>query len=200
MLHRSARSEFIHRARTWQIAVSGSAGHGHGGNRKSCLLCRRSMRRELAVRAQLIARIRTCIIELGGEDAKILFCVQRRHGGPYERYLCRWYGGLYRPDGHPSRMWIADEMNELAGQTMKECTRSLPVAAYLPNRDIQPLAEPRARKRAIYAASIFCCGSQPDHRRAGTGTADQGECGLPWRPAYVPVRAARDAFDDGAGV
>ena len=38
-------------------------------------------------------------IELGGEDAKIIYFTGRQCGTAYERYLCRRYRFFYRPDG-----------------------------------------------------------------------------------------------------
>ena len=38
-------------------------------------------------------------IELGGEDAKIIYFEGGNVGTAYERYLCRRYRFLYRPDG-----------------------------------------------------------------------------------------------------
>ena len=85
--------------REWRLAIAGSAGMGMAEFAKVPFV-QEVYAAKLA--AERNAPGTDCIIELGGEDAKIL-CEQRRHGGPHERHLCRGYRRFYRPDGHPSR-------------------------------------------------------------------------------------------------
>ena len=80
----------------WQLAIAGSAGMGMAEYANVPFV--------QEVYAAKVAAERNvpgtdCIIELGGEDAKIIF-PGRRHGGPHERHLCRRHRRLYRPDGH----------------------------------------------------------------------------------------------------
>ena len=60
------------------------------------------------------------VIELGGEDAKIIF-LRRRPGRADERQLRRRHRGLHRPDGHPN-----ERHRRRAGPAGPEAREDLP--------------------------------------------------------------------------
>ena len=80
-----------------QIAVSGSAGMGLAES-LGLPFVQEVYATRVAVNRLLPGT--DVVIELGGEDAKILF-LQGGPGGSDEWFLCRRYRSLYRPDGHP---------------------------------------------------------------------------------------------------
>ena len=80
------------------LAISGSAGMGLADS------CKVPFVQEVfatRVAANRLVPGTDCIIELGGEDAKILFLTGGT-GGAHERQLRRRHGRLHRPDGHPA--------------------------------------------------------------------------------------------------
>ena len=91
------------------------------------------------------------VIELGGEDAKIVFLTGQLEGG-HERLLRGRHRRFYRPDGGPAGR-NAVRADELA-QGAELSTPSRPAAAYSPSR-IFSRCSTRARAKEDVAASIL---------------------------------------------
>ena len=131
------------------LAISGSAGMGLADN------CKVPFVQEVfatRVAANRLVPGTDCIIELGGEDAKILFLTQR-HRGPHERQLRRRHGCFHRPDGHPAE----DERRTRWTAAAQQATRTYTIASrcgVFAKSDIQPLINQGAQAGDI-AASIY---------------------------------------------
>ena len=126
------------------------------------------------------------IIELGGEDAKILFLT----GGTEVRMngTCAGGTGAFIDQMATLMKLTPDEMNELAGQATETYTIASRCGVFA-KTDIQPLLNQGAKKADISKQHLFRRG-QPDHRRPGPGPPHPGECGLSGRTAHLPQPAA----------
>ena len=87
-----------------QIAVSGSAGMGLAES-LGLPFVQEVYATRIAVNRLLPGT--DVVIELGGEDAKILFC--KGAGGSNERFLCRRHRRVYRPNGHPFEYYAGSD-------------------------------------------------------------------------------------------
>ena len=153
--------------RECELVVSGSAGMGIAETLLACPSCRRYMRRT-AVRHYLP----DCdvVIELGGEDAKILFLGEdaevRMNGS------CAGGTGAFIDQMATLLSITPDEMNYLAQSSRQTYTIASRCGVFAKS-DIQPLINPgRVEKRHL--REHFRRGRQPDGRRAGAGTAAGG--------------------------
>ena len=92
------------------------------------------------------------VIELGGEDAKILFLTGGT-GGAHERQLRRRHGRLHRPDGHAAENERRRDEPGRAQKAQKTYTIASRCGVFAKS-DIQPLINQGARAEDI-AASIY---------------------------------------------
>ena len=125
--------------------------HGHGGERAASLRAG-GVRHPRGGQARWPPR-RTCIIELGGEDAKILF-LDRRHGGADERHLRRRHRRLHRPDGHPAERGPADEMDDACAASREDLHHRLPLRRVRQDRHPAPHQPGCQGRRILPPASI----------------------------------------------
>ena len=145
------------------ISVSGSAGMGMAEDLSIPFI------QEVYATKTAVSRLfpdTDTVIELGGEDAKILFL----SGGLEVRMNGTCAGGTGAfIDQMASLMNVTPtKLNELSKQHEKVYTIASRCGVFAKS-DIQPLINQGARKEDI-AASIFLCGRQPDHSRSCTGT------------------------------
>ena len=93
-------------------------------------------------------------IELGGEDAKIIYFTRWQCRSAYERYLCRWYRILYRPDGFSYYRQMLRGLNEYAKNYNSDLSDRCPLRCICQNR--YPAADQRrCYQTKTLSASIF---------------------------------------------
>ena len=166
LLHRAAQN-YLPDGRA-KLAISGSAGMGLADS------CKVPFVQEVfatRVAANKLAPGTDCIIELGGEDAKILFLTNgtevRMNGS------CAGGTGAFIDQMATLLKMSADEMDKAA----QKSTRTYTIAS----------------RCGVFAKSGFHlsgCG-QPDHCRPGTGPPHQGQYFVPGRAADFLHRAAQ---------
>ena len=165
------------------LSVSGSAGMGIAET------CHLPFIQEVYATRISVSRIlpgTDAIIELGGEDAKILFLT----GGMEVRMngSCAGGTGAFIDQMATLLNLTPDEMNELSKEHDKIYTIASRCGVFAKS-DIQPLLNQGARKQDV-SMSIFRGGCQPDHCGPGPGPPDQREYCVPGRAADVFVAAA----------
>ena len=131
------------------FAISGSAGMGMAESVKAPFVQEVFATR---VAANRLAPGTDVIIELGGEDAKILF-LTGGHGGADERLLRRRYRRVHRPDGDSAEHGRRRDGRGRADERKRPIPLR-PAAACLP-RAISSPSSTRARKTDDIAASIY---------------------------------------------
>ena len=101
-------------------------------------------------------------IELGGEDAKIIYFDGWQCRAAYEWYLRRRYRFLHRPDGFPDCRQMPAGLNEYA----KNYKAIYPIAArcgVFAKTDIQPLINEGATREDL-VCFYFPGSCKPDHQ------------------------------------
>ena len=128
-----------------------------------------------------------CVIELGGEDAKILFLTNgtevRMNGS------CAGGTGAFIDQMATLLKMSADEMNKAAEQATRTYTIASRCGVFAKS-DVQPHQsgrEDRGRRRQHLQGR-----GQPDHRRSGTGPPHSGQHPLSGRAADLQHRAAQE--------
>ena len=112
-------------------------------------------------------------IELGGEDAKILFVQRQRRKMRMNAFMRRRYRCFYRPNVYFVAL-IPQELNNVAKEHEKIYTIASRCGVFAKS-DIQPLLNQGARKSDI-AASIFSAGCQSNDCRFGSRKRNQRKC------------------------
>ena len=167
------------------LAISGSAGMGLADS------CKVPFVQEVfatRVAANRLAPGTDCIIELGGEDAKILFLTNgtevRMNGS------CAGGTGAFIDQMATLLKMGADEMDKAA----QGATRTYTIASrcgVFAKSDIQPLINQGAQAGDI-AASHLSGRRQPDHCGPGPGPPHQGQHSVPRRSADFRQDPARE--------
>ena len=146
-----------------KVAVSGSAGLGLAEAADVPFV------QEVFATSEVVKRMAPdtdCVIELGGEDAKIIF-FDRRHGGAHERHLRRRHRRVYRPDGHAS-----ERDRGRTGRAQPAAHSSIyPIASrcgvFAKTRHPAPAESGRAQGGR--GRQHFSGRGEPDHRGPGPG-------------------------------
>ena len=172
------------------LAISGSAGMGLADS------CKVPFVQEVfatRVAANRLVPGTDCIIELGGEDAKILFLTER-HGGAHERQLRRRHRCLHRPDGHPAEDGRGrDGPSGPAGYP--HLHHRQPLRRVCQKRH-PAVASTRAHRPVTSRRQHLSGGGQPDHRGPGPGPPDSGQRPVPGRAADLLQDAAPELRQD----
>ena len=181
-LLRKIKTEVLH-GEPAQLTVSGSAGMGVAE------ACRLPFVQE--VYATRIATMQLIpdtdvIIELGGEDAKILFL----SGGLEVRMngSCAGGTGAFIDQMATLLNLSLDEMNELASEYEKIYTIASRCGVFAKS-DVQPLLNQGARKSDV-CASIFAAVANQTIAGLAQGRPDPRQGAVSGRPADVPLGAA----------
>ena len=125
-------------------------------------------------------------IELGGEDAKIIYF----EGGNVEQRMngvCAGGTGSFIDQMASLLQTDASGLNEYA-KNYKALYSIAARCGVFAKSDIQPLINDGASKEDL-AASIFQAVGKPDHQRSCLRKTDPGPCGLSWRTASLSFRA-----------
>ena len=135
-------------------------------------------------------------IELGGEDAKIIYFtngVEQRMNG-----ICAGGTGSFIDQMASLLQTDASGLNEYA----KNYKAIYPIAARCENR--YPAAHQRGCYKGRFIRFHFPGSGKPDHQRSCLRKTDSRKCCLSWRSAPLPVRIERGFYphletDTGAG-
>ena len=129
-----------------------------------------------------------CVIELGGEDAKILFLTNgtevRMNGS------CAGGTGAFIDQMATLLKMSADEMNKAAEKAERTYTIASRCGVFAKS-DVQPLHQ-SGRAHGGYRRQHLQGGGQPDHCRSGTGPPHQGQYPVSGRAADLQQRAAQE--------
>ena len=166
------------------LAISGSAGMGLADS------CKVPFVQEVfatRVAANRLVPGTDCIIELGGEDAKILFLTNgtevRMNGS------CAGGTGAFIDQMATLLKMGADEMDRAAQQATRTYTIASRCGVFAKS-DIQPLINQGAQKPVTSQRQHLSGSGQPDHRGPGPGPPHPGQHPVPGRAADLLQNAA----------
>ena len=135
------------------------------------------------------------VIELGGEDAKILF-LKGGHGGADERLVRRRHRRVYRSDGHAARRHGRPSLTASLPEHAARPTAIASRCGVFAKTGHSGAAQPGGDARRILPAAILSGGRGPDGCRPRPGAADRGEGDLYLGgPLSFLARTARAASD-----
>ena len=176
LLRRIGR-DYLHGAKAL-LSISGSAGMGLADS------CGVPFVQEVFSTRVAVKRFvpeTDCVIELGGEDAKILFLT----GGTEVRMngSCAGGTGAFIDQMATLLKMSADEMNQAAEGAQRTYTIASRCGVFAKS-DVQPLINHRRQH--------LQGGGQPDHRRPGPGPAHPGQRPLSGRAADLQLGVAQE--------
>ena len=182
LLHRAAQN-YLPDGRA-KLSISGSAGMGLADS------CKVPFVQEVfatRVAANKLAPGTDCIIELGGEDAKILFLTNgtevRMNGS------CAGGTGAFIDQMATLLKMSADEMDKAAQKSTRTYTIASRCGVFAKKR--HPAPDQPGRTGGGYCGFHLSGCGQPDHCRPGTGPPHQGQYFVPGRAADFLHRAAQ---------